>query len=96
MDDLNALLADLTSGDEPRAEAAAVRFVSLGEPAFYALAALYASPDPEVRWWAVRALNEFAEERVSSLLILAVPDWPQPSTLARNVHQRILVYSVPS
>lgn len=74
MDDLNALLEDLTSGDEPRAEAAAVRFVSLGEKAFYALATLYASPDPEVRWWAVRALTEFDEERVSNLLILALDD----------------------
>lgn len=74
MTDLNALLADLTSGNEPQAEAAAVRFVSLGSKAFYALATLYASPDPEVRWWALRALTEFDDERICNLLLLGLDD----------------------
>lgn len=74
MDDLNTLLADLTSGNEPQAEAAAVRFISHGSKAFYALATLYASPDPEVRWWALRALTEFDDERICNLLLLGLGD----------------------
>ncbi|MEJ2487794.1 MAG: HEAT repeat domain-containing protein [Anaerolineales bacterium] len=74
MTDLNTLLADLTSGNEPQAEAAAVRFVSLGSEGFYALATLYASPDPEVRWWALRALTEFDDERICNLLLLGLDD----------------------
>lgn len=81
MTDLKTLLADLTSGDEPRAESAAVQFVSFGKKGFYALAALTASEDPDHRWWALRALTEFEEPRVSNLLRLALND-PDPGVQA--------------
>jgi HEAT repeat protein len=74
MTDLDTLLAELTSGDESRAEAAAVQFSLFGEKAFYILATMYANPDADVRWWALRALSEFDEPRVSSLLLLGLVD----------------------
>lgn len=56
MDELQALLADLTSGDDARAEAAAVRL-----PAFpvSALDPLLESDDVDARWWALRSLAGF-------------------------------------
>jgi HEAT repeat protein len=80
-DPLDDLLADLTSGDEPRAEAAAVQFHTHGEKAFYMLAAMLASEEPDHRWWALRALNEFDEKRVASLLLLGLDD-PDPGVQA--------------
>jgi HEAT repeat protein len=74
MTDLEDLLADLTSGDEALAEGAALRFTSLGSRGFYVLAALSASTDPDERWWALRALSEFQEARVSKLLRLGLED----------------------
>ena len=47
---------------------------SLGSEAFYALATMYASPDPDVRWWALRALSEFDDERICNLLLLGLED----------------------
>ena len=38
MSELKSLLAELTSGDELRAEAAAVQFATLGKPGLYVLA----------------------------------------------------------
>jgi HEAT repeat protein len=73
-DKLNNLLADLISGDELRAEAAAIQFQSYGKRAFYILAALYTSEDPDHRWWALRALSEFGDKRVARLLLLGMDD----------------------
>ena len=81
MTDLKELLVELTSGDEPRAEAAAVQFASTGNKGFYALAAMTASENPDHRWWALRALTEFDEPRVSNLLRLALKD-PDPGVQA--------------
>ncbi len=74
MSELKTLLDELTSGDEPRAEAAAVQFVSLGNPALYALAALLASPDADTRWWALRSISEFESPRTPNLLLLGLED----------------------
>lgn len=74
MSELKLLLDDLTSGDEPRAEAAAVQFVSLGKPALYALASLIASKDADIRWWALRAISEFDSRRTPNLLLLGLDD----------------------
>ncbi|MBN2045220.1 MAG: HEAT repeat domain-containing protein [Anaerolineales bacterium] len=74
MSDLKSLLADLTSGDEPRAETAAVQFVSLGKPALYVLASMIASTDPDTRWWALRAISEFDSPRTAHLLLLGLDD----------------------
>ncbi|MCB2179741.1 hypothetical protein KQH54_01320 [bacterium] len=74
MPTLAQLLADLTSGDEPRAEKAAVQFVSLGNAGFKALAELAKSPNEDFRWWAVRASSEFETPEASTLLTSALQD----------------------
>lgn len=72
MDELQALLVDLTSGDDARAEAAAIRL-----PAFpvAALDPLLESPDVDARWWALRALAGFQSgEEVVRRLVAALED----------------------
>ena len=56
MPGLSDLLADLTSGDEERAEAAVPLLVELGEEIVLPLKNLMRSTDADVRWWATRAL----------------------------------------
>lgn len=73
-DPLETLLADLTSGDELRAEAAAVQFHTFGKKAFYMLAAVFASKEPDYRWWALRALNEFEDKKVANLNLMGLDD----------------------
>lgn len=53
---LEALLADLTSGDEARAEAAVPSLAALGETIIPSMQSLLDSPDADTRWWATRAL----------------------------------------
>lgn len=53
---LEVLLADLTSGDEARAEAAVPSLVALGETVIPSLLDLLDSPDADIRWWATRTL----------------------------------------
>lgn len=55
---LDQLLADLTSGDESRAEKAVPRLVELGEEAFPALRELMNSADADQRWWALSTLAQ--------------------------------------
>lgn len=56
MPTLDDLLADLTSGDETRAEAAIPSFAALGETVIPALRGMLDSADADARWWATRAL----------------------------------------
>jgi len=58
---LDDLLADLTNGDESRAEAAASELAQLGDSAFFALRALLESSDADQRWWAVRTLAQIPD-----------------------------------
>ncbi|NIW44825.1 MAG: hypothetical protein GWN14_08750 [candidate division Zixibacteria bacterium] len=74
MPSLDQLLADLTSGDEPRAETAAVQIVSVGKQAFDALVRLSQHPNPDTRWWALRALSEFSVPDPSPIFIKALTD----------------------
>lgn len=72
MDDCSALLADLTSGDDARAEAAAARLsafpVSTLDP-------LLRSGEVDTRWWALRALAGFPSgEAVLTRLLAALED----------------------
>ncbi len=72
MDELQALLAELTSGDDSRAEAAAVRL-----PAFPVLSLdpLLQSDDVDTRWWALRSLAGFPNgESVVRRLVSALDD----------------------
>lgn len=71
---LDDLLTDLISGDETRAEAAALQFHQHGKKGFYMLAAALASQNPDHRWWALRALNEFDSKKVANLMLLGLDD----------------------
>ena len=50
------LLAELTSGEDDRAEKAIPAILDLGMAAIPALVDLTRAPEPDSRWWAVRAL----------------------------------------
>jgi HEAT repeat protein len=65
---LDVLLADLTSGDEMRAESAVPGLVELGEVAFPALRDLAKSTDVDQRWWALRTLAESPRARTEWLI----------------------------
>jgi hypothetical protein len=67
---LNDLLADLTSGDETRAEDAVPGLVDLGEDAFPSLREMLKSDDSDQRWWALRALAQSPQSRTEWLLPL--------------------------
>ncbi|MGE5249514.1 MAG: HEAT repeat domain-containing protein [Bacteroidota bacterium] len=62
------LLADLTSGDEDRAEAAARRLAKIGEPVLPALEPLLRSGVPDQRWWAVRTVAQMSAPRLDWLI----------------------------
>jgi HEAT repeat protein len=74
MDDLVGYLAELTGGDDRRAEAAVQKIAAIGSEAVPALIVLLASPVADARWWATWALAEIRDARVSPLLIRALHD----------------------
>ncbi len=65
---MDALLADLISGDETLAEAAMHKLAALGAEIAPALRELAASPDPDQRWWAISTLAQMAEVDVDWLI----------------------------
>jgi HEAT repeat protein len=67
------LLADLTSGDEARAEAAALELAEVGDAGLPALEPLLRSADVDRRWWAVRTLGQM-QTPPSGWLIEALSD----------------------
>jgi HEAT repeat protein len=56
MSPLEDLLADLTSGDEARAESACASLTELGDAMIPSLRDLLRSPNADSRWWAARTL----------------------------------------
>lgn len=68
MPELEELLADLTSGDETRAEESVPGLIALGEEAFPALRDLLKSADADHRWWAIRTLASAPQARTEWLL----------------------------
>lgn len=70
---LDDLLADLTSGDEARAEAAVPCLAALGETIVPSLRGLLDSTDADVRWWATRTLASLPSLD-PSLLLLSLAD----------------------
>ncbi len=78
MDALDQWIAELTGGDDRRAEAAALQIAAAGERAAGVLSQLLASADSDTRWWAVRALAEIPGEAVCDSLELALAD-PDPA-----------------
>lgn len=89
MSKLDALLADLTSGDEARAESAVPGLVELGEEAFPALRDLLDSADADQRWWALRTLAQSPQARTAWLLPLlndSAPEVRQAAALGLCSH----------
>jgi len=86
---LDELLADLTSGDETRAENAVPGLVELGEEAFPSLRDLLDSKDVDQRWWALRTLAQSPQARTEWLLPLLedpAPEVRQAAALGLSSH----------
>ncbi len=65
---VDKLLVELTSGDEARAEAAALQLAEAGEPALRALEPLLHAEDADHRWWAVRTLGQMQAPRMDWMI----------------------------
>jgi HEAT repeat protein len=74
MDDLSVLLSQLSCGDDEQAEQALSHLATWGSEAVKPLQERLSHPEVEVRWWAVRALAEIHDERISELLAQALAD----------------------
>lgn len=74
MPELDSLFAELTCGDDIRADAAAIAIGRQGEPAVQSLGRLFKSRDADERWWAVRALGAIQEGDTTALLVEALYD----------------------
>jgi HEAT repeat protein len=68
VNELQSLLADLTSGDEARAERAVPALIKMGEEAIPALLDLTQSPNADSRWWALRVLAQSPHSRTGWLI----------------------------
>lgn len=90
MEKLHALLAELTCGDDERAEVAAGQLASYGDAAVGGIKPLLASQDGDTRWWAVRALAELDSDQATRLITPLLSD-PEPAVrqcAARALQQR--------
>lgn len=65
---LSQLQIELTSGDDDRAEAAALNIGKLGDAAMPMLRALLTHTDADTRWWATRALGATGSAAAISVL----------------------------
>jgi HEAT repeat protein len=72
--ELQALIAELTSGDDRRAEASIGCLKPYGSRLLPALAPLLDSRDVDTRWWAVRILAELSDGQAPDLIIAALED----------------------
>lgn len=68
MNNIEILIAELTSGDDKRAQAAVQKFAQAGPEAIPHLKAVLESPDPDARWWATWALSQVNDPEVSCML----------------------------
>ena len=74
MSNLDYLAGELASGDDERAETAALRLAKHGEAALYTIYPLLTDQNADTRWWAVRTLGEMSGESFTQLLIDALGD----------------------
>lgn len=74
MRDYSDVLDELSCGDDERAEAALSHLAAWGPEVVDALKERLYSPEPDIRWWAVRGLAEVKDERVPELLVQALAD----------------------
>jgi HEAT repeat protein len=77
---LQALLNDLTSGNETRAEKAVPALVEMGKDALPALLDLTRSPEVDHRWWSLRVLAQAPQAQTEWII-------PFLSDPAREVRQ---------
>ena len=75
-DEIESLLGDLSSGDDPRAELAADRLSAIGNEITPALINKLESKDPDNRWWAIRTLAQM-DTPPMDLLISSLEDVSQ-------------------
>jgi len=78
MRDLDALLDDLTSDDDERAEAAAQQIAAWGGAAVRPLLEMFEAGNPDQRWWAVRTLTGFDQREARQAVCRALTD-PSPA-----------------
>jgi HEAT repeat protein len=78
MRDLDALLDDLTSDDDEQAEAAAQQIAAWGSTAVSPLLEMFETKNPDLRWWAVRALTDFDQPEARQAICRALTD-PSPA-----------------
>lgn len=74
MEELSRLLDELSCGEDEKAEAALSHLTVWGYEVVESLKERLLNPDADVRWWAVRALAEIQDDRVSELLVKALSD----------------------
>jgi HEAT repeat protein len=74
MEGLADTIDALSCGEDERAEEALTHLAVWGAEAVEPLKERFASPDADVRWWAVRGLAEVADPRVPELLVKALAD----------------------
>ncbi len=74
---MHELLAELTSGDDVRAENSIPAIVELGMTAIPALLELARAEDADSRWWAVRALAASPHTRTEDLIPLLSDSAPE-------------------
>lgn len=79
--DVSAVIAELNSGSDDRAEAAALQLSSGGSQSLPVIQELLNHASPEVRWWAVRALAEIESPGSAVMLIDSLAD---PDTTVRQ------------
>ncbi|MEX2144256.1 MAG: HEAT repeat domain-containing protein [Anaerolineales bacterium] len=74
MAELGALIADLQSQDDSRAELAASALAEHGEAALTALGRIVNAGNAEARWWTMYALAGFPQDRAGELLVAGLED----------------------
>jgi HEAT repeat protein len=96
--ELGALLADLTSGDDVRAEAAVSGLAELREAALPHLLQLLESSSPDHRWWALRALTAQDEPAgwLGAVRSLSDPDAGVRQCAALALRHRPLAEAIPA
>jgi HEAT repeat protein len=77
-EDLQALLEELSSGDDQRAEGAVHALASQGESVLPWLCEELESDNPDQRWWATAALAQIDHEQARAALKKSLTD-PDPS-----------------
>jgi HEAT repeat protein len=74
MDALQAYLEAISQGDDQSAQGRLPALIRQGEAALERLTPLLNHPNPDIRWWVVRALAEIQADSAARLLIKSLGD----------------------